>query len=362
MQRSKTIRRAVPLALIIAALAILSAVTVSRASQNTALQDPTATPAAAQAATDDSMEASADAFLTINTEAGFPLDPFLVSVQAGGPITATTLSEDCAGYISEAPVVTANYQGEADLLKVFFYSDHNTTLVVETPDGDYLCNDDTSTLLLDPTIAITQPVPGAYNVWVGNSTPRGLAAGFLVFTTHEEMNGSTLALANLVRRQAMPAVLPLRDRAVRATQRLQDALAAVDSPTAIEAGGDAITTTITAAGDLPAPEFQTDDSLCNGLVSATPDFAFDWTGESDALSLFVEADMDTTLLVVTPDGSVACSDDSGDADNLNPLVTIEQPAEGRYLVWVGRLSPDQEPTGTLTITEAADAQPEALQP
>ena len=56
------------------------------------------------------------------------------------------------------------------------------------------------------------------------------------------MNGSTLALANLVRRQAMPAVLPLRDRSVNAAQRLEDALAAVDSPVEIEASGDRMRT------------------------------------------------------------------------------------------------------------------------
>ena len=39
-------------------------------------------------------------------------------------------------------MVTADYQGEADMMKVFFYSDNDTTLVVQTPDGDYLCNDD----------------------------------------------------------------------------------------------------------------------------------------------------------------------------------------------------------------------------
>ena len=362
MQRSKTIRRAVPLALLIAALAILSAVTVSRASQNAALQDATATPAVTASANEEAMADATDAFITINPEAGFPLDPFLVSVQAGGPVTASTLSEACQGYISEDPIVTADYQGEADTLKVFFYSDSNTTLVVETPDGDYLCNDDTSGLLLDPTVAITQPVTGTYNVWVGNSVPRGLAAGFLVFTTRDDMSASKLALASLVKRNTVPEVLPLRDRFLRAAQNLKDAAAAIESPDALEAGGDAVTVDVTADGDLPAPELQqSDDALCGGLVSLTPNYAFDWTGEADALTFFVEAEQDTTLFVLGPDGSVACSDDTAGADNLNPTVTLEQPAEGRYLVWVGRLDPGTSVDAVLTITEDAEAQPQALQ-
>ncbi|MEZ4768257.1 MAG: hypothetical protein R2844_07515 [Caldilineales bacterium] len=362
MKQPNSTRRALLLALGLAALLILSAVTVTTASQIAARQNAQATPAATESSDEAAADQPGGAFITINPEAGFPLDPFLVSVQAGGPVTASTLSEACQGYISEAPIVTADYQGEADTLKVFFYSDSDTTIVVETPDGDYLCNDDTNGLLLDPTVAISQPVTGTYSVWVGNSVPRGLAAGFLVFTTREDMSASKLALASLVKRNNVPEVLPLRDRFVRAGQNLQDALAAVDSPVEIEAGGDAITATVAPTGVLPAPELQTDDALCNGLVSLTPDLAFDWSGDTDALSVFVEADADTTLLVVAPDGSVSCSDDSGEADNLNPLVTIEQPAEGRYLVWVGRLSPDSEPTGTLTVTDAADAQPEALQP
>ncbi len=362
MKQPNSTRRALLLALALAALLILSAVTVTTASQIAARQNAQATPAATDSADASPDNAVGSAFITINPEAGFPLDPFLVSVQAGGPVTASTVSEGCLGYVSEAPVVTADYQGEADLLKVFFYSDSDTTLVVQTPDGDYLCNDNTSKLLLDPTIAITEPVQGPYSVWVGKSEEKGLAAGFLVFTSHENVNAGTLALANLVQRPAVPEVPLMRERVINASQRLMDALAAVKSPDALEAGGDDVTAEITADGNLPAPELQTGDTLCNGLVSLVPDYVFDWTGETDALNLYVEAAADTTLLVVTPDKSVLCSDDSGNADNLNPLVTIEQPAEGRYLVWVGRLNPDKDVASTLTITEAADAQPESLQP
>lgn len=363
MKQPKSTRRALLLALGLAALLILSAVTVTTASQFASRQNAQATPAATETADAPADNAAGGAFITISPEAGFPLDPFLVSVQAGGPVTASTLSEACQGYISDAPVVTADYQGEADMMKVFFYSDNDTTLVVQTPDGDYLCNDDTSSLLLDPTVAITQPVTGTYNVWVGNSVPRGLAAGFLVFTTRDDMNASKLALASLVKRNTVPEVLPLRDRFLRAAQNLEDAAAAVESPDALEAGGDAATVDVTADGDLPAPELQkNDDALCGGLVSLAPNYAFDWTGEADGLTLFVEADQDTTLFVLGPDGSVTCSDDTAGADNLNPTVTLEQPGEGRYLVWVGRLDPTTSVDAVLTITEDAKAQPTVLQP
>ncbi len=100
----------------------------------------------------------AGAFIAISPQAGFPLDPFLVSLQGGGPVDASTVSDGCNGFVAEAPAVTVDYQGEADLLRAFFLSNGDTTLVVQTPDGDFLCNDDTHPLLLDPSIVITAPV------------------------------------------------------------------------------------------------------------------------------------------------------------------------------------------------------------
>ena len=98
--------------------------------------------------------------LTINPLAGFPLDPFLVTAQGGGPVAANTLSKNCTGYIPAKPTVTVDYKGKADVLKAFFYSDGDTTLVVQTPDGKYVCGDDTNRLVLDPTVEIKQAGPG----------------------------------------------------------------------------------------------------------------------------------------------------------------------------------------------------------
>ena len=173
------------------------------------------------------------------------------------------------------------------------------------------------------------------------------------------MTAANLALAELVQRPALPPVLP-RARLVSARERLAEALANAETE-ALEAGGDDVTVDVTADGNLPVPELLTGDVLCSGLVSLTPSYAFNWSGETAELSLFVEADDDATLLVRAPDGSLLCGDDMGPG-NLNPRVTIPEPAAGRYLVWVGRVDPGDPVSGVLTITEAAGAQPAALQP
>jgi hypothetical protein len=354
MKTSRTVRIAA--VLVIALIALLSIAAVAAASRNqaAAIQTATATPAAEEAV-------DTGAYIAISPQAGFPLDPFLVSLQGGGPVDASTVSDACSGFVAEAPAVTVDYQGEADLLRAFFLSNGDTTLVVQTPDGDYLCNDDTHPLLLDPSIVITSPVQGVYSVWVGSVAAQDLIPGFLVFTTKESVTAGNLALADLVRRQPLPATQPLRQRQIDAGQRLAEALAAVEDAAALEAGGDDVTVEVTADGDLPVPELLTNDALCSGLVSLAPSYAFDWSGETDTLSLLVEADGDTTLLVRTPQGDLLCSDDAS-ADTLNPLVAISEPAEGRYLVWVGRITPDEPVSGVLTITETAGAQPAALQP
>jgi serine protease Do len=254
-----------------------------------------------------------------------------------------------------------DYQGQANLIRAFFYSDGDTVLVVQTPDGEFLCNDDTSQLLLDPTVEITKPAKGRYNFWAGSATAKDLVPGFLVLTTHGDVNVASLALRDLVKRSTAPEVLPLRPRLVEAAKRLEQATAAVKSAEVLMAGGDPVTKEITADGDLPAAELQTGETLCGGLVNIVPDYAFDWSGSTETLSLLVEAESDTTLLVRAPDGRFQCADDAGGLDNVNPLLRIAEPAEGRYLVWVGRVNPDTPASGTLTITEAAGAMPAAPQ-
>ena len=246
-------------------------------------------------------------------------------------------------------------------MKAFFYSDGDSTLVVQTPDGKYVCGDDTNRLVLDPTVEIKQPAQGRYNVWVGSAAAKDLVPGFLVFTARADMDASKLAVGSLVKRPAAPELIPVRDRFINAAKRVEQAGAAVKSAVALKAGGKAVTKDFTATGELPAVELQTGDTLCGGLVHVAPDYAFDWSGDAKSLNLLAEADGDTTLLVRTPDGSFRCADDADGTRNLNPLLAIANPAAGRYLVWVGRVDPSKPVTGKLTLTEAAEAKPKVLE-
>ena len=88
MPRSRALRTGVPMALVLALLVVLVAATVARPGLSAGLQ-ATATPAATAAPATE----PGTAFITVNPAAGFPLDPFLLSLQGGGSVEASTLSE-----------------------------------------------------------------------------------------------------------------------------------------------------------------------------------------------------------------------------------------------------------------------------
>lgn len=314
-------------------------------------------------ATPDSQAPSA--YITINLAAGFPLDPFFVSANGGGAMDASTLAAGCTGFINTDPTVTVDWTGEADFIKAFFVSDHDPILVVQTPGGEYLCNDDANSLLLDPVVRIDEPAAGRYNVWVGSSAADQLLPGVLVLTTRPRVNLGTFVLGNLIRRPAIPEELSKPEGLQQGTTALLEVLkdpGQAGVPIAdLEAGFETVVQKVMAAGTTPAFELPEEDGLCNGLVNALPDYVINWTGEADHLRIFFEGDGDATLVVHTPDDLFLCNDDAFGLATLNPLVDVSNPAAGRYAVFVGRVNPAEPVAGELTVTESSELAPERME-
>jgi hypothetical protein len=105
------------------------------------------------------------AFGTVALSAGFMPDPRHVDLTAGGNIPAGRLGQDCAGTIADAPDVRLNYTGGGFPLYIFATSRADVTLVVNLPDGSWICNDDF--IGTDPGIVLTRPPSGQYDIWVG---------------------------------------------------------------------------------------------------------------------------------------------------------------------------------------------------
>jgi heat shock protein HslJ len=300
--------------------------------------------------------------LTVDFQAGHPLDPFFVSVNGGGGIDVGSLSDKCTGFVSGNPVVTVDWEGEVDMAKIFFFSDHDPTLIIRRPDGTYVCNDDAHGLLLDPVIDLENPQKGTYHIWVGSAARDQLIPGVLVLTTRPDVNLGTFDLSKLIQRELVPeTVEPVRER-IPLTQVTESLTRLKAAPVTLSAGAEFEPVEITAAGTVPAFEIPADDAQCNGFIGETPDYTFAWTGATGELRIFFEGDADTTLLVVGPNGTVWCADDVLTGENSNPLLAISDPVEGNYAVFVGRLNSENPVTGRLTVTDAADAEPVVLEP
>lgn len=301
------------------------------------------------------------AMVTIDLEAGFPLDPTFVSVQAGGTVDASVLGKGCSGFINAQPVVTVKWTGQADRVKVFFYSDDDPTLVVLTPKGELVCSDNLNEQVLDPQVELKDPAPGTYRIFIGSAAKNQLIPGVLVLTTKSEVNVGSFQMSKLIKRPELPDVVvkptPLVDAAT-----VQDAITALTRTATELKPGVPTTAAVTAEGDVPLFQFPV-TKTCAGLVSPKPSYVFKVTDQTKLLNVFFESDSDAALLVLGDGGKIVeCSDDVQTGVNINPQVRLENPPAGAYAVFVGRLNPAQPVKGTLTITDSADAAPATLAP
>ena len=301
------------------------------------------------------------ATLTLGGNEGYWLDPTLVSVIGGVVdgtlVQANTLGTLCAGVVAEQPDVVLEWaQDDAvESLRIFFLSLGDPTLVVVTPAGDILCNDDYSPLVADPFLSIDAPEAGRYAIYVGSFEDAAVEPGFLVVTS-QDLNPAVMDLAQMFPRQANPDAVrnPQPAEAMKVDEAPQVAAAETIMPEATP-----FTQALTAGGGLGAFDVELDNQACTGFVTPAPTFTFDWEGEADKLVLFFEAADDTTLIVRNPNGTYQCNDDLDGSANLNPYLDLT-PIPGSYQVWLGSYAPDVTVDGTLTITGDVTVRPAPL--
>ncbi len=117
---------------------------------------------------------------------------------------------------------------------------------------------------------------------------------------------------------------------------------------------------ITPGGSVDASYLGTDanDNNCRGYATSAPDYKVVYTsGTASLLRFYYLADEgDTTLIINAPNGSWYCGDDSyGTPD---PSIDFENPASGRYDIWVGTYTAGASISGTLNVTELSGNHPE----
>lgn len=103
---------------------------------------------------------------TIALTGGFTPDPHVVALRAGGDRSANNAGAGCRGFITAAPDVRLNFTAGSLPLIISVAAASDTTLVVNTPDGSWLCDDDSGEGY-NPSIRINGPKSGRYEIWVG---------------------------------------------------------------------------------------------------------------------------------------------------------------------------------------------------
>lgn len=119
-------------------------------------------------------------FGTVSLAPGFEPDPATSEGTSGGTIDASSLSDECTGQIDDTPDHLFVAEGAFADLRVMVNSESDTTLVIQRPDGSYLCNDDGDENF-NPVIdgAFGQ---GTYKIWVGSYAAGDMAAYRIGFT------------------------------------------------------------------------------------------------------------------------------------------------------------------------------------
>lgn len=74
--------------------------------------------------------------------------------------------------------------------------------------------------------------------------------------------------------------------------------------------------------------------VCHGQIAASPDYVLDWDEGHGPFRLSVESEADTVLISYSPDGRWLCSAPG----RVRPVLTMNEPSEGRYSIWVGTVA------------------------
>jgi len=259
---------------------------------------------------------------SVRLNSGFTPDPQMVSLTAGGSIDASSLGSPCTGSIARAPDYELTYTSGSLPLYIYASASSDTTLVVNGPDGQWYCDDD-SNGGTNPQVTFNSPESGTYDIWVG-TFGGGTASATLNISElaedDDDDNGGGSPDASLT--------------AVFGEVSLNSGFTPDPHRVSLTAGGMIAASTVSAS--------------CQGSIAAAPDYQVSFTSGSLPLAIRTEAGTDTTLVVNGPDGQWYCDDDSGGGTNAQ--VYFAKPSSGTYDIWVGTYGGGTQPA-TLLITE-----------
>jgi hypothetical protein len=244
----------------------------------------------------------------VRLSSGFTPDPHSVRITAGGSIDASRIGSPCSGSVANAPDYEVTYTAGSLPLYIYAQADSDTTLVVNGPDGQWYCDDD-SNGNLNPQVTFNSPRSGTYDIWVG-TFGGGTASATLHISELSEDDGSSSGDGDAP------------DASLRATFG-EISLSSGFTP-------DPRRISLTAGGTISASDVS---AGCAGSIAVAPDYEVTYSSGSLPLVFRTEASSDTTLVINGPDGQWYCDDDGWNGNNAE--VRFDKPSSGVYDVWVG---------------------------
>ena len=288
-------------------------------------------------------------FSTVSLSPGFMPDPHVEQGTSGGQAEAQRLNSGCRGWIASNPDHIFNAQGSFGFLRVFAVSAQDVTLVVQTPDGQLRCNDDT--FGRNPSLDSPWPA-GTYRIWVGSYT-RGTRAPYqlyfseLQYTTPATVSAPVQAVAP-VAAVATAGETPGSTVTGPDLRRLDRRSGRSNFQGAWLQSGfmpDPNTVTGTSGGTIAARRVA---DGCAGYIARRPDHVLNLEGNFNFFRISATSAQDTTLVVLAPNGTWYCDDDTV---GTNPEVRRNHWSPGQYMVWVGSYRQGQNADYQLAFSE-----------
>jgi hypothetical protein len=293
----------------------------------------------------------------VTLQGDFTPDPYIATMTSGGAVDVSQLDlgVDCRGFAATRPDFRINLEGSLPSLRFFFVSEGDATLIINDPNGDWLCNDDA--VDRTPVIEVFDPQVGIYDIWIGSYSASDFLSGYLMVTQTDSMPGAVesdlLSLAIGRSSSAAPLVTEFGDTL---DPESAPTFGAVD----LEPGfrPDPYTLEALPGGSVDVRALDIGRGECVGVAAVAPDFSLNLIEDFPLLRLFFIGEEDTTLIVRGPFGEWYCNDDS--PDTVHPLVDIDNAFAGEYDVWIGNINPNGLTRGLLYITELTSNSPETV--
>ena len=272
-------------------------------------------------------------FGTITLRPGFTPDPHVANGTSGGASNANSINSSCTGWISGTPDHILRTRGNFNFLRIFAESSDDTTIVVQTPQGRVLCDDDTYGL--NPSVEGNFPA-GTYRIWIGSYTQGENSAYRLKLTELRSVQPGSGggASGNSGGGDADRGLQLEANRGNFDAVRLRTGF----TP-------DPHRTTGTSGGQLHANRLGGD---CRGWIAGQPDHIMTLQNNFSFFRVFVRSQEDTTLVIRAPNGQFYCDDDT---NGLNPAIERNRWRRGTYRVWVGSYSEGENARYNIGFTE-----------